>query len=43
MDKYFVIKKNNYGERKRGIVVKGEDNMVIQGVMQDVGRIKKNG
>ncbi|EEZ10274.1 predicted protein [Brucella melitensis bv. 3 str. Ether] len=39
----FVLKNNPYGASTSGLVVQGADNLVLSGVLSDVGRLTKNG
>ncbi|AIJ78780.1 autotransporter outer membrane beta-barrel domain-containing protein [Brucella abortus] len=43
LDQSFVLKNNPYGASTSGLVVQGADNLVLSGVLSDVGRLTKNG
>ncbi|WP_244612375.1 autotransporter-associated beta strand repeat-containing protein [Brucella sp. 10RB9215] len=43
LDQSFVLKNNPYGARTSGLVVQGADNLVLSGVLSDVGSLTKNG
>ncbi len=38
-----MLKNNPYGASTSGLVVQGADNLVLSGVLSDVGRLTKNG
>ncbi|SPU68439.1 outer membrane autotransporter [Brucella neotomae] len=43
LNQSFVLKNNPYGASTSGLVVQGADNLVLSGVLSDVGRLTKNG